>query len=95
MNKPAFTTNPSRIARLQENYDEGVNREKMPTEDREKRDLHCLHVTNEKLLFLFQNAMEGYSSTVKNQKVKEYNEVYISTAPVTTNQTRKTRFRFL
>ncbi|KAL7697885.1 hypothetical protein N2W54_006834 [Lotmaria passim] len=95
MNKPAFTTNPARVARLQENYDEGVKREKIPTEDREKRDLHCLIVTEAKLLFLFQNAMEGYSSTVKNQKVKEYNEMYITADPVSLKQTHKSRFRFL
>ncbi|KPI83578.1 hypothetical protein ABL78_7381 [Leptomonas seymouri] len=95
MNKPAFTTKPSRIARLQENYDEGVSRERMPMADRELRDLHCLHVTDGKLLFLFQNAMESYSSTVKNQKVKEYNELYISTAPVAPKQAHKSRFRFL
>lgn len=95
MNKPTFTTQPSRVARLQENYDEGVQREKMPTEERERRDMHLLHVTDEKLLFLFQNAMEGYSSSVKNQKVREYNEVYISTAPVAPKQTQKSRFRFL
>ncbi|KPA84055.1 hypothetical protein ABB37_02178 [Leptomonas pyrrhocoris] len=95
MNKPHFTTDPYRITRLQENYDEGVKREKMPTIDREKRDLHCLHVTDEKLLFLYQNAMESYSSTVKNQKIKEYNEVYISTAPVASKDSGKSRFRFL
>lgn len=96
MNKPAFTTSEARITRLQENYDEGLMRESMPTTDREIRDMHCLHVTHDKLMFLFQNAMEGYSRSVKNQKVKEYNEVYISTTPLPPkSQSRRSLFRFL
>ncbi|CAM36561.1 conserved hypothetical protein [Leishmania braziliensis MHOM/BR/75/M2904] len=75
MNKPAFTTNEVRVKRLQENYDEGLLRERMPTAEREQRDLQCLCVSRDKLMFLFQNAMEDYSRSVKNQKVKEYNEM--------------------
>ncbi|KAG5478433.1 hypothetical protein GH5_05371 [Leishmania sp. Ghana 2012 LV757] len=80
MNEPAFTTNEARVERLRANYNEGVLRESMSTVDREKRDLHCLYVSHDKLMFLFQNAMEDYSRSVKNQKVKEYNEAYIGTA---------------
>ncbi|KAK7195859.1 hypothetical protein NESM_000517300 [Novymonas esmeraldas] len=97
MNKPAFTTNPDRIERLQVNYDEGLLRESMPTADREKRDLQCLHVSHEKLMFLFQNAMEGYSRSVKNQKVKEYNDTYLAAAAAAAppKAESKSRFSFL
>ncbi|GET88700.1 hypothetical protein, conserved [Leishmania tarentolae] len=96
MNKPAFTTNEARVERLQENYDEGLLRERMPTADREARDLHLLHVSHDKLMFLFQNAMEGYSRRLKNQKVKMYNETYMNgTSPPSEDHTAKSRFPFL
>ncbi|KAG5504366.1 hypothetical protein JKF63_04815 [Porcisia hertigi] len=96
MNKPAFTTSDARTERLQENYNEGLLRESMPTADREKRDLHCLYVSPEKLMFLFQNAMEDYSSTVKNQKAKDYNEEYIRTATLPSRERgHKSRFSVL
>ncbi|EPY36220.1 hypothetical protein STCU_00695 [Strigomonas culicis] len=73
MNAPAFTTYPMRIARLQENYDIGTSREQVPAELREKMDAECLVVSNKKLRFLFQNAMESYSADTKNEKIREYN----------------------
>ncbi|CAD2219161.1 hypothetical protein, conserved [Angomonas deanei] len=78
MNAPAFTTNPDRIARLQENYDTGVNREKVPCDLREKMDMEILVVSDKKLKFLFQNAMESYSGDQKNKKVREFNEANAS-----------------
>lgn len=96
MNKPAFTTNEARVERLQANYDEGLLRESMPTADREKRDLQLLCVSHDKLMFLFQNAMEGYSRSLKNQKVKEYNEAYIKTTSLPSKDHGcKSRFPFL
>lgn len=96
MNKPAFTTNEARVERLQANYDEGLLRESIPTVDREKRDLNLLHVSHDKLMFLFQNAMESYSKNLKNQRVKEYNEVYIKTTSLPSkDHDCKSRFPFL
>ncbi|KAH9593493.1 hypothetical protein LSM04_007209 [Trypanosoma melophagium] len=76
MRTPAFTTNPMRVARLQENYDAGVEREKLPAAEREKLDYLALTVSDEKLRFLFQNALESYSAEVKNKKAQQYNENY-------------------
>ncbi|EAN94937.1 hypothetical protein C3747_21g188c [Trypanosoma cruzi] len=73
MSQPRFTTNPERIARLEENYNAGVEREKIPVAEREKLDLECLNVSSAKLRFLYQNSMESYGPDVKNNKVKEYN----------------------
>ncbi|KAH9593367.1 hypothetical protein LSM04_001719 [Trypanosoma melophagium] len=56
MRTPAFTTNPMRVARLQENYDAGVEREKLPAAEREKLDLECLQVSQEHLNHLFEVA---------------------------------------
>nr|CCC49585.1 conserved hypothetical protein [Trypanosoma vivax Y486] len=47
MSEPFFTTNPQRIARLQENYDAGVEREKIPPEVRERLDLECVRATRQ------------------------------------------------
>ncbi|KEG09609.1 hypothetical protein DQ04_04951040 [Trypanosoma grayi] len=74
MGAPHYTTNPARIARLQENYDTGVEREKVIVAEREKLDMLILNVSKEKLRFLFQNALESYSPEMKNQKVKDYNK---------------------
>ncbi|ESL08871.1 hypothetical protein TRSC58_03418 [Trypanosoma rangeli SC58] len=70
---PMFTTDPQRIARLQENYDAGVEREKIPVSLREKLDLEQLTVSAAKLKFLFQNSMESYGPAMKNKKVVDYN----------------------
>lgn len=78
MNAPSFTTKPERIARLQYNYDEGLAREKIPSDLREKLDAECLVVSKEKLHFLFQNAMESYSKEQKNQQVVEWNKTHAS-----------------
>ncbi|KAG5478645.1 hypothetical protein LSCM1_06049 [Leishmania martiniquensis] len=93
MNEPAFTTNEDRVERLRANYNEGVLCESMPTTDREERDQRCLHVSHEKLIFLFQNAMEDYSRRVKNQKVREYNEAYMWTSSLP-SQSHDRKFRF-
>lgn len=76
MNPPQFTNRPERLSRLQENYDEGLTRETIPTATREQLDKQCLVVTDAKLMFLFQNAMESYSKSTKNQKVTEYNAAH-------------------
>lgn len=55
MNQPAFTTDPHRIARLTQNYNEGVIREKIPAEQREKMDLELLNVSPSYLTQLFAN----------------------------------------
>lgn len=74
MNPPSFTTRPERVARLQYNYDQGLARESLPTDLREKLDTECLDVSEKKLKFLFQNAMESYTPEMKNMKVLEFNE---------------------
>nr|CCC49584.1 conserved hypothetical protein [Trypanosoma vivax Y486] len=79
MSRPFFTTNPHRIARLQENYDAGVEREKIPPEVREQLDLRAIAITPAKLRFLHQNAMESYSPMEKNAAVARYNELHMST----------------
>ncbi|CBH13245.1 hypothetical protein, conserved [Trypanosoma brucei gambiense DAL972] len=76
MLQPYFTKNPQRITRLQENYDEGVQREKVPAAVREQLDIQYLNVTPEKLRFLHQNVMGSYSPGEKNEKVRRYNELH-------------------
>ncbi|CAJ1025018.1 hypothetical protein, conserved [Leishmania lindenbergi] len=53
MNAATFTTNPHRIARLQQNYDEGAQREKIPAEQREQMDRQLLTLSPECLSQLF------------------------------------------
>ncbi|KPA84054.1 hypothetical protein ABB37_02177 [Leptomonas pyrrhocoris] len=55
MNVPAFTTHPRRIARLEFNYMEGANREKIPCAERELMDKNLLNVTPVYLNHLFAN----------------------------------------
>ncbi|CAM36562.1 hypothetical protein LBRM_23_0550 [Leishmania braziliensis MHOM/BR/75/M2904] len=68
MNAATFTTNPHRIARLQQNYDEGAQREKIPAEQREQMDRQLLSLSPECLSQLFakvaalQKTKKGKSS---------------------------------
>lgn len=55
MNAPTFTTKPSRLARLEYNYNEGAQREKIPAEEREQMDKKLLNVTPAYLEQLFAN----------------------------------------
>ncbi|KAF8285847.1 hypothetical protein C3747_53g19 [Trypanosoma cruzi] len=64
MSQPRFTTNPERIARLQENYDAGVEREKMPNEEREKLDLECFNVSPAQLAALAERARVAQEAKV-------------------------------
>lgn len=80
MNTPAFTTDPHRVARLQFNYDDGLSREKLPIDLRERLDIECVDVTPQKLRFLFQNALESYPAETKNAKVAEYNTSHATPA---------------
>lgn len=97
MNQPSFTTNEHRIDRLQYNYDDGLMRESLSTSERERLDLNCLYVSDQKLKFLFQNAMESYSNDIKNKKITEFNATHVATdAEVAAAAAQRTsRFRFL
>ncbi|PWV16788.1 hypothetical protein C3747_21g192c [Trypanosoma cruzi] len=64
MSQPRFTTNPERIARLQENYDAGVEREKMPNEEREKLDLECFNLSPAQLAALTERARAAQKTKV-------------------------------
>ncbi|KAK7195860.1 hypothetical protein NESM_000517400 [Novymonas esmeraldas] len=55
MNAPAFTTNPRRIARLQHNYDEGAQREKISAAEREQMDKQLLVLEPEHVSALFDS----------------------------------------
>ncbi|KPI83577.1 hypothetical protein ABL78_7380 [Leptomonas seymouri] len=55
MNKPSFTNNPRRIARLEFNYANGAKREKIATKEREEMDRKLLYASPEHVNQLFAN----------------------------------------